>query len=129
MVVSRLRRRLKEVAGKHEMTPSQVSVVTRLDRGGPASASDLAAAERVRPQSMATVLAGLDEQGWIERRPDPADGRKQLVSLSRSGQRWMTENRSLRDEFLGHALQDHFSEKERQTILQACALLDRLTTL
>lgn len=127
VVMSRVRRRVKEVAGKHELTPTQVSVVSRLDRDGAASASDLAAAERMRPQSMATVLAGLDEQGWIERRPDPTDGRKQLVSLSRSGQRWLKTSRSIRDEWLSWALQENYTERERQTILQALTLLDRLT--
>jgi DNA-binding MarR family transcriptional regulator len=127
VVVSRLRRRLKEVSGKHDLTPSQVSVISRLDRDGPASASDLAAAERIRPQSMATVLTALDEQGWLQRRPDPDDRRKQLVSLSTGGREWLHGSRTVRDEWLSRALQDHYSEDERQLVIQAMALLDRLT--
>jgi DNA-binding MarR family transcriptional regulator len=129
VVVSRLRRRLNEIGGSHELTPSQVSVVSRLDRDGPASASDLAAAERIRPQSMATVLAALAEQGWIERRPDPEDGRKQLVSLSAGALERLHDSRSVRVEWLSRALQDRYTEDERQAVLRALSLLDRLTQL
>ena len=53
VVVGRLRRRLREVSATGDLTPSQTSVLSRLGQDGAASASDLAAAERVRPQSMA----------------------------------------------------------------------------
>ena len=56
-VLSRLRRRLKELAPGDGLTPSQTSVLSRLDKEGPASASALASAERVRPQSIAATLA------------------------------------------------------------------------
>ena len=45
VAVSRLRRRLVDVADTHELTPSQLSVLSRLGKEGPASASDLAAAD------------------------------------------------------------------------------------
>jgi hypothetical protein len=54
---SRLRRRLREVAAADDLTPTQTAVLLRLAKDGPASASQLAGAERVRPQSMAAVTA------------------------------------------------------------------------
>ena len=77
VVVGRLRRRLREVADAGDLTPSQVSVLSLLDKEGGASASDLAALERVRPQSMAATLASLDQQRLVRRDPDPEDGRRQ----------------------------------------------------
>ena len=127
VVVGRLRRRLKELAGQHQLTPSQVSVLSRIDKGGPASASELAAAERIRPQSMATILAALEEQGIVRRDPDPRDGRRQLVSIAPTGVQKIEDDRQLREEWLAQALRERFTEAERRTLMQGLALLDRLT--
>ncbi len=127
VVVSRVRRRLKEVYDAGDLTPSQTSVLSRLDKDGAASASDLAAAERVRPQSMATTLAALDERGLIQRRADPGDGRRQLISLSDAGREFVDDSRQAREEWLTRAFQDRYTETERRTLVEALALLDRLT--
>jgi DNA-binding MarR family transcriptional regulator len=127
VVVSRLRRRLKEIYAAGDLTPSQTSVLSRLEKDGAASASDLAAAERVRPQSMATTLAALAGRGLIDRRPDPGDGRRQLVSLSAAGRDLAAGSRQAREEWLTRALEERYTGAERATIIEAMALLDRLT--
>lgn len=127
VVYSRLRRQLRELYDTRELTPSQTSVLSRLDKEGPKSASELATAERVRPQSMAATLAVLDERGMVRRRPDPDDGRRQLVSLTAAGREFVTDKRRAGEEWMARTLQDRFSEDERQTIIAAMALLDRLS--
>jgi len=127
VVVGRLRRRLKEVYQAGDLTPSQVSVLTRLGKEGPASASELAAAERVRPQSVATILAALAERGLVERRADPDDGRRQLISLGAAGREAFESDRRAREEWLVKAFQERFTEAERQTVIEALGLLDRLS--
>lgn len=127
VVFSRLRRRLREIAETQDLTPSQVSALTLLGKAGTTSASALAATEGVRPQSMAATLAGLDRHGLIQRHPDPQDGRRQLVSLTRAGRERAEGNRQAREEWLARALQDRYSENERRTIVEAMALLERLT--
>lgn len=127
VVVSRVRRKLKEIYDVGDLTPSQTSVLSRLDKDGAASASDLAAAERVRPQSMAATLAALDERGLIQRRADPHDGRRQLISLSPAGREFIDDSRQAREEWLTRALQDRYTEAERHALIEALALLDRLT--
>lgn len=128
-VVGRLRRRLHELSDNRELTPTQTSVVSRLGKRGDASASELAAAERVRPQSMAATLAVLAERGLIQRRPDPADGRKQLVSLSPAGRAYVDDRSRSGQEWLARQLEDNFTESERATVLEALALLERLIQL
>ncbi|MFF2147697.1 MarR family winged helix-turn-helix transcriptional regulator [Kitasatospora sp. NPDC058190] len=126
-VFSRLRRTLQEkIQGASDLTPSQTAVLSRLIGDGPASASVLAAAERVRPQSMAATLAALEEHGLVGRRPDPEDGRRQLVSLTEAGLAWIADSRRAREEWLARALQEEFTEAERATVLAALPLIDRL---
>lgn len=127
VLVGRLRRRVKEVADTHELTASQLAVLGRLDREGPATTSDLAAAERVRPQSMAATVAALDQRGWLVRERDPGDGRKQLLSLSDLAREHLSGSGQVRDEWLGRALEDRYTDAERATIAEALDLLGRLT--
>lgn len=126
VMVGRLRRRIKAVSGDTGVTPSQMAVLSRLMLDGDATMSALAAAEGVRPQSMATWLAALDEGGWLVRRQDPDDGRRQLISISPEGHRRIEEDREKRTEWLANALQERYDEEERQTIVRALTLLERL---
>ena len=127
VVFSRLRRRLRDVAIGGDLTPSQTAVLTRLWKEGASSASALAGAERVRPQSMATIVAALDQRGLIERAPDPEDGRRQVVSLTKAGRERAESDRQVREEWLARAMHERYSERERRIILDALSLLGRLT--
>ena len=127
VVFSRLRRRLKDLATGEDLTPSQTAVLTRLWKEGASSASALAGAERVRPQSMGAIVAALEGHGLIQRAPDPHDGRRQLITLTKAGRKRAESDRQAREEWLARTLQDQFSERERRLILEALALLQRLT--
>ena len=127
VLVGRLRRRLREVDDVHELTASQLAVLGRLDRDGPASTSDLAKAERVRPQSMAATVAVLEERGMIARRQDPDDGRRQLIELTQTADRTVSGSRRARDEWLEQALRERFSADELATVVEALGLLERLS--
>jgi DNA-binding MarR family transcriptional regulator len=72
-------------------------------------------------------LAALDERGLIQRRADPDNGRRQLISLSDAGREFIDDSRQAREEWLTRAFQDRYTEAERQTLVEALALLDRLT--
>jgi len=127
VVVGRLRRQLRGLATDGDLTPSQTAVLTRLWKEGASSASALAGAERVRPQSMATIVAALEQRGLIERTPDPEDGRRQVISLTKAGRRRAESDRQVREEWLARAIHERYSESERHTILDALSLLERLT--
>ncbi|MFJ3230901.1 MarR family winged helix-turn-helix transcriptional regulator [Streptomyces sp. NPDC086787] len=132
VVFSRLRRRIREVARDADegvLTPSQESALALVGKHGAATASALASAEGVRPQSMATTLAALDRHGLIRRTPDPDDGRRQLVTLTEDGRARVADNRQAREEWLALAFEDRFTEQERQTVLEALRLMERLSHL
>lgn len=124
---SLLRRRIREVSAKQDLTPSQVSALTLVSKSGAATASALAATEGVRPQSMAATLAALDGYGLIQRNPDPGDGRRQLVTLTEAGRERVEGTREARSAWLAHAFEERCTEEERQTVIAAMALLERLT--
>jgi DNA-binding MarR family transcriptional regulator len=127
-VVGRLRRRLRETYDAEGLTLSQTSALIRLSHDGPASISDLAAAERVRHQSMAAILGALEGRGFVARRPDPDDGRRQLMSATEAGRSFLADKRRAGEEWLSCALQERFTERERQVVIEALGLLDRLST-
>jgi DNA-binding MarR family transcriptional regulator len=125
--VSRLHRRLREAGHIDEITPSQASVLARLTKDGPASASDLARAERIRPQSMAATVAALEKRGFVERRADAGDGRRQLIALAADTETQIEGSLQARRDWLAVALDERFSSTERAEIAKTIALLARLT--
>jgi DNA-binding MarR family transcriptional regulator len=125
-VIGKLKRRLREQAGPGELTPSQVAVLLRLEKTGPATASSLARAEGMRPQSMGTVVAALESAGLVSGAPDPADGRQTLLSLTRACRKWLQEGRAARQDWLFHTLQARLSAKEQAKLAEAVGLLRRL---
>jgi DNA-binding MarR family transcriptional regulator len=111
---------------EHTFSLSQGAVLGRLDREGPCSVSDLAAAERVRPQSMAQTVGDLEADGLVSRTPDPQDGRRALVSLTDSGRAVLEAERRRRDGWLAQAMASELSAEEREALMRALPLLRRL---
>lgn len=126
VVFSRLRRRLRGTYDRGDLTPSQTSVLSRLDKDGEASVSDLAVAEGVRHQSVATIVGVLAGRGLVDRRPDPEDGRRQLVFVTDSGHAFLEDRRRAGESWLARALEDRCTEAERATLREAAALLERI---
>lgn len=123
VVLGQLMRRLR---AEHRFSISQGTVLGRLDREGPRSVSELAAAERVRPQSMAQTVSELEAAGLVTRQPDPHDGRRALVELSQDGRLVLGADRRQREGWLAESINGSFSEAEQETLLTAVSLLRRL---
>ncbi|WP_399894787.1 MarR family winged helix-turn-helix transcriptional regulator [Streptomyces sp. BBFR51] len=126
-VISRLRRRILKASEVEDITLGQASVLARLSGKGGVTASELAAAEGVRHQSMTATVASLASMGLLERRPDPDDGRRLLITLTQEGQRRVEEGRQARTEWLAGQLQDKCTEEERRAVITTMAVLERLT--
>jgi DNA-binding MarR family transcriptional regulator len=123
VVLGRLVRRLR---AEHQLPVSQATVLSRLDREGAQSVSDLAASEGMRPQSMAQTVSDLESDGLVGRRPDPHDRRRALVELTDLGGRTLRVERQRREGWLAREL-SALSERERATVREALELFRRLT--
>ena len=123
VVMGQLIRRLR---AEHGFPLSQGMVLGRLDRKGPLSVSDLAQAERIRPQSMAQTVSDLEADGLVERRPDPGDRRRALVDLTDAGRIVLAADRRRREGWLASAIEHELSPEEQALLAQAAPLLRRL---
>jgi DNA-binding MarR family transcriptional regulator len=119
---------VRRLRAEHGFPLSQGSVLGRLERGGPQSISDLAAVERVRPQSMAQTVRDLETAGLVLRRPDPDDGRRAFVELTDTGRTTLAADRRHREGWLAQALEQDLSVQEREILREAVGLLRRLAS-
>lgn len=125
-VVGRLLRRLRSSSSENLLTPTQRSVLARLEDAGPATTADLARSEFVRPQSMRLTLGALEEQGLVERTPDPVDGRKSVVSVTDTGRTTLARVRAAKRDWLAEAVAAELDGAERRTVAEAAGLIERL---
>ena len=123
VVLGQLMRRLR---AEHRFSITQGAVLGRLDREGTQTVSDLAVAERVRPQSMAQTVGDLEADGLVERRPDPGDRRRALVSLTPAGHEVLRADRQHREGWLAGAISEQLSPEEQAVLADAVVLLRRL---
>jgi DNA-binding MarR family transcriptional regulator len=119
VVLGQLIRRLR---AEHRFPIAQGTVLGRLDREGAQSVSDLAVAERVRPQSMAQTVSDLEADGLVERNPDPSDGRRALVSLTAGGRSTLEADRRHREGWLVKAIEE-LPAQDRATVERAIVVL------
>ncbi len=73
-------------AGITDITLAQARVAARISPDG-SRVSELAEQARVTKQSAAFLVEQLEKAGYVERVPDPTDGRARLVRLTRRARR------------------------------------------
>jgi DNA-binding MarR family transcriptional regulator len=123
--VAQLVRRMRAAGASHELSWTEATVVARLAKDGPATTADLARAEGMKPQSMGTTIAALEEMGLVERKPDPDDGRQVNVSLTVKG---AAVRRSMGDAsrtWLAQAIAQ-LDEQEQEMLFGAGKIINRL---
>ena len=101
-------------------------MLSRLDREGPRSVSELAISERVRPQSMAQTVGDLERDGLVDRTPDPTDKRRALVAMTSDGRTTLEADRLHREGWLAQAIVEQLTPAEQAALMEAVAVLRRL---
>ena len=125
VAIGMLYRRLRQ-ATPSELTLPESATLSRLERGGPASSSELARYDRISPQSMGVTVAALEDRGLIERRRDPDDGRRIVLSVTEAGRQLIHDKRGARTGQIAAALSDGFSGDELTRLKAVVPLLERL---
>lgn len=129
VLICRLNRQLRERANLGELTPSQVSVLVRLEREGDSTVTALAKAEGIRSQSMGAIVAALETAGLISGQADPKDKRQTILSLTPACRELIQKNRAVRQDWLLQAIQTKLSIDEQRQLGQAVELLKRLADI
>ena len=118
-------RRARAAAASHGLSLTESAVMARLARDGPATTADLARAEGMKPQSMGTTIAALEEMGMVERRPHPTDGRQVNIALTAKGAAVRKSAKDAKRTWLVQAI-TQLDERERETLFKAGEIIKRL---
>jgi DNA-binding MarR family transcriptional regulator len=115
-------------AASHELSLTESAVMARLARNGPATTADLARAEGMKPQSMGTTIAALEEMGIVERTPHPTDGRQVNIELTAKGAAMRKTARDLKQTWLAQAIAQ-LDKQDQETLFAAGEIIKRLVEL
>jgi DNA-binding MarR family transcriptional regulator len=118
--------RLRQAETDGDLSWPQMAALARLDRIGSSTPGDLAKMERISPQGMGLTLAVLEERGLIQRKPDPNDGRRILMSVTKLGRSELHLRRNERTDRLAEALAEDFTAAELKRLEAAAPLIARL---
>ncbi|MFC6653558.1 MarR family winged helix-turn-helix transcriptional regulator [Paenibacillus rhizoplanae] len=111
----------KEIGPKFErcagMTPTRFRLLQELYRISEISQISLQKLLEIDPAAVTRHLKGLEENGMIARRNNPADNRVTLVSLTSQGREHINAYRENKTQFIGDLLAG-FNEQERNELAE-----------
>ena len=100
-------------------------VVATIERHGPLRLSEIADRERVSRPTATTVIKRLEEEGLVQREPDPTDSRSSLVSTTERGAAQLAAWRAQLAVGVGGLL-DPLPAEDRATLDRAAEILANL---
>ena len=121
-------RRMRSAAGSQELSLTESVVMARLAKDGPATTADLARAESMKPQSMGTTIAALEDMGMVERKPHPTDGRQVNIELTAKGTAVRNSAKDAKRTWLAQAIAQ-LDEHDQETLFKAGEIIKRLVEL
>lgn len=111
-----------------DLSLNQVAVLGRVMTYGPITPGEVASQLRMLPQSLTRTFAVLESLGLMARMPDPADGRQHLLSVTAAGRAALRAEMLPRDRWLARAMNDVLTPDERDQLMAAAELMQRLVT-
>lgn len=127
LAISLLVRRIRANAPSEfqEFSWTQKAVLKRLEEEGPATSADLARAEGVKPQSMGTAIATLEEMGLVERKAHPTDGRQMNIKITAKGMSLRKNTRDVKHAWLQTAMAK-LDKNEQAVLLKAGEIIKKM---
>lgn len=119
-----LTRRIRKLSHT-ELTLSQMSALSTLQRHGSMRVGDLANREQISKSSMTKLIAKLEEMGYLGREVDPEDGRSFRVTITEHGHALLADSRHRANEFLAGEI-ERLDEHHRVALLGALPALQAL---
>lgn len=116
----------RQLNAHRTLSMGKVGILSRLDRRGAMTATDLAALERISHQAVANAVRELEEMGLVSRSPDPDDRRRALVTLTGAGRDRLAAERDAGQDWLARAVATELDDAERAALATAVPLLLRL---
>lgn len=101
-------------------------VLADLALQGPTRVSDLAAQQRVAQPTMTALVNRLAGEAWVDRQPDPEDGRATLVFVTTAGKAALESYRLAMAERIAPLLAG-LSERDRQALDRAAGIMLELS--
>jgi DNA-binding MarR family transcriptional regulator len=108
------------------VSPPRLSALSVVVYAGPLAIGALAAAEGVAAPTMTRLVDGLEHDGYVRRRRDPADARGVLVEATPAGKRILTRGRAQRVQTLAAGLAA-LSDDELAAIGRGAELIERVS--
>jgi DNA-binding MarR family transcriptional regulator len=122
LAVTRLARRLRQHADSG-LSPSQLSALSTIERRGPLTLGELAAAEGVQPPTVTAAVARLEDAGLVARATHPRDRRVSMVAVTSAGLDLLRTSRRAKEAFLARGLAA-MDEDDRAALARAASLLE-----
>ncbi|GAA3696392.1 MarR family transcriptional regulator [Gordonia hankookensis] len=120
--LTRINRTLRTRGGKSNLTAGVAAALWTIINHAPIRLSELAERESVTAPTMSRIVAALEEQGFVERTPDPDDGRARLLNPTPAGVELIANARTERARVLAAAL-DRLDDDDRKTVGHGLRLL------
>ncbi len=108
-----------------ELTLSQMSALSTLERVGAIRVGDLARREQISKSSVTRLIAKLEGMGYLLRGVDPTDGRSFMVTITEHGHELLAASHRRANEFLAGEV-ERLSEQHRAALLEALPALQAL---
>jgi DNA-binding MarR family transcriptional regulator len=125
VALGRLTRTLRRESGDAPVSHGVLSALFTVVKEGPMRSGELAAREGVAPPSMTKVVAALESGGYVERTPDPLDGRASLIRATRAGRTLVESSREQRLHSLARRI-EALDEDQLATLEAALPVLEAL---
>ncbi len=119
-----LLRRVRRDDPLMELSPARASVLSVLVFGGPRSAGELAENEQVAAPTMTKLISGLARDGYVRKRPHPADGRAVTITATAKAARALDEGRRRRIQLLQTIFHD-LDDDEWQALDSAASIIEK----